>query len=235
MTADCAELLLLHAARRPAGGVPPAWHGRLREALPYAKRLEIERREPGERAASLDALALLCVALDRAGDAGVRLRDLRYDEHGAPRLRQGRGFSVAHAASAIACVVAVSPADLALGLDLEDIDAATRADAARCARLRDWVAIEAVLKAAGRGLRESGAVAMEVEEGAATAGSCAEACRFAVLHGVRHRVVEPALGPSLVCALACRDSVHAQPRIESLDLDAPAVSAAVERRLGLPA
>lgn len=229
-----ADILLLHAPRRPSGQVLPSWHDRLREALPYAKRLEIERRAPGERAASLDALALLWVGLDRVGETTARPRDLRYDGQGAPRLAGGRAFSLAHSASYVACVVADTPAQFALGLDLEDLGSAVCQDPARHARLRDWVAIEAVLKAAGRGLRESTQVVLEPDAEEGTRPAVAR-CRFAGFRAQRYRVLEPALNLSCLCAIACPVQVEPLPRSEPIELDSPLVSAALERRFGLPA
>jgi phosphopantetheinyl transferase len=230
MNATLTDVVLIHAARRPADGPGPAWHLRVLQALPYAKRIEIERRPPADRAASLDALALLCVGLDRVGDTTARLHDLRYGEHGAPRLTGGRAFSLAHSASRVACLVAADAAVAILGLDLEDLDDPAQVQPSRLARLRDWVATEAVLKAAGHGLREAGAVALEADlADAASAGSW----RCATFHGDRYRVLETVLDPECVCAVATVGQVRPCLLAGTVDLAADLVSAAVERRLSL--
>jgi phosphopantetheinyl transferase len=139
------EVIVLHA---PLGG--PFDAGRaagLLERLPYARRLELERRDAAARTASLRALELLRdgVACLRGTVLDVSL--LRYPDGAKPALQGGPWFSVSHSASRMA--VALSD-DCDPGIDVEDLPCA--ADEGRLAR---WTAVEATLKAAGAGLRRA--------------------------------------------------------------------------------
>lgn len=127
--------------------------------LPYAKRIELERRDPPARQASLAgiALALRGIELLRGspGDAG----QLRFPAGGKPQLPGGPAFSVSHGRGRVGVAVSV---DDGLGFDLEEFDPASPEAGATRARLVRWTATEAVLKAAGRGLRDARAV--EIDE-----------------------------------------------------------------------
>jgi phosphopantetheinyl transferase len=139
------QAIVLHAppAKFDAGGAAS-----LLERLPYAYRLELERRAAAERNASLLAVELLCGGLLRL--RGVRLDPsrLQFPEGGKPRLDGGPWFSVSHARARVA--VALSDR-CDLGLDLEDIGAAGRDGEA----LERWTATEATLKAIGAGIRRA--------------------------------------------------------------------------------
>ena len=115
--------------------------------LPYARRLELERRDAAARAASLRALELLMDGIGRLRGAVPDLSQLRYAEGVKPAMQGGPWFSVSHSASHVA--VAISDA-CELGIDVEDLPSGT--DAQQLAR---WTAVEATLKAAGSGLRRA--------------------------------------------------------------------------------
>lgn len=119
-------------------------------SLPYGKRLDLEARDGAARRASLAGIALALHGLSRLRGSPVRAAELSFPQDGKPALPGGPDFSVSHAGPAVA--VAVYPAG-PVGFDLEPI----RDDADR-ARLERWTSIEAVLKAAGRGLRDAAAV-----------------------------------------------------------------------------
>jgi phosphopantetheinyl transferase len=116
----------------------------LLERLPYARRLELERRSDTDRAASLRGVELVLVAAARLRGTPARLDSLRYPEGRKPYLEQGPWFSVSHCSGRVA--VAVSDR-CDVGIDVEDLGG--RADAAGLDR---WTATEATLKAAGAGL-----------------------------------------------------------------------------------
>ncbi len=73
-------------------------------------------------------------------------------EHGKPRLRERAiRVSISYAGSAVFVALADSDRVSALGLDVEE--AGLEAGAGAVAELERWTAVEAVLKADGRGLR----------------------------------------------------------------------------------
>lgn len=116
-------------------------------ALPYAYRLELERRSESARLASLTGIALLLDAAGRIRGEPPDLRGLRAFAGGKPALADGPSFSIAHSATRVA--VAVSDC-CEPGLDLEDLGSAGRTTQ----ELDRWTAIEATLKAMGAGLRD---------------------------------------------------------------------------------
>ena len=119
-------------------------------ALPYGRRLELEARDAAARRAGLAGTALALAALARVRGSPVRAAELAFPQGGKPAVPGGPDFSVAHAGDAVG--VAAVQAGL-VGFDLEPL-----VDAADRARLERWTATEAVLKAAGRGLRDAGEV-----------------------------------------------------------------------------
>ena len=119
-------------------------------ALPYGRRLELEARDAAARRAGLAETALALAALARVRGSPVRAAELAFPQGGKPAVPGGPDFSVAHAGDAVG--VAAVPAGL-VGFDLEPL-----VDVADRARLERWTATEAVLKAAGRGLRDAGEV-----------------------------------------------------------------------------
>ena len=196
------EVIVLHAVLdpQPRHGVTPP----LLERLPYAKRLELEAREPAARHAGLCGieLALRGAARIRGGDAPIA--DLSFPTDGKPHLRGGPVFSISHTARRVAVALAARGE---LGLDLEDAAADRAAGSAVTTRLARWTATEAVLKAAGRGLREARGVELDAARGTATFAG-------------RTWVLKPlAIAPDVIAQLAA-DRMPASIVIESVDLDA---------------
>jgi phosphopantetheinyl transferase len=140
------DVLVLHAAL--PGGFPTARAGALLPRLPYAHRLELERRDAAARAASLLGLELLLAGTTRLRGTAPDPVQLHFPQHGKPRLDGGPWFSISHTASRVA-VALTDRGDL--GFDLEDVIAG-RFDRAALER---WTATEAALKAVGAGLRQA--------------------------------------------------------------------------------
>jgi hypothetical protein len=137
------EVMVLHAARLTAVDAARAqW---LLDRLPYARRLELERRDAAARAASLLALELVLEAVTRLRGACPDLSRLRFPAGHKPSFGDGPWFSVSHSRTRVA-VAASDRCDV--GIDVED-----RNGLADPAALDRWTAIEATLKAAGCGLR----------------------------------------------------------------------------------
>jgi phosphopantetheinyl transferase len=180
-------VIVLHVALpgQPAAGWTEAWL----EALPYAKRLETERREPGARFASLVGIALALVLAGRLSPGPARAGELRFPSPGKPFLPGGPHFSISHTTGLVACAAS---GDLDCGLDVEAIEAAaTQGDAAR-QRLQRWTATEAVLKAAGLGLRDARDVELAADR------------RSAVARGEPFSLMELSLVPGCITHLATR-------------------------------
>ena len=133
-----------------AGDAPDVALEELLAALPYGRRLALEARDAAARQASLAGIALALAALTRLCGSPVRATGLAFPQDGKPALPGGPDFSITHAGAAVG--VAAVPVGR-VGFDLEPL-----VDAADRARLERWTAIEAVLKAAGRGLRDAAAV-----------------------------------------------------------------------------
>jgi len=121
-------------------------------ALPYAKRLDLERRDPAQRRATLAGIALVLALAARLRGEPARAADLRFPGDGKPFLDGGPFFSVSHTTGRVACAASL---DLECGLDIEYSAPERSSDLARAERLRRWTAVEAVLKAAGVGLRNA--------------------------------------------------------------------------------
>jgi hypothetical protein len=145
------EVLILHATLAGADG--NACAEALLMRLPYARRLELARREPAARLASLAGMALALEGAARLRRRPVEPGELQFPTSGKPGLTGGPGFSVAHSTKRVA--VAISD-DCEVGLDLEDTVAAVPADAGASRQLQRWTAIEAALKAVGAGLQSVG-------------------------------------------------------------------------------
>jgi phosphopantetheinyl transferase len=122
---------------------PRALLGRCAAALPYARRLRL-RGDARAQWQSLAGLGLACWLLQRATGRAVSPGQLRCPGGAAPFLPGGPAFSIAHAGEWVACAIAP---DGAVGLDLELPTAR-----APFGTLAEWVAREAVAKAAGVGL-----------------------------------------------------------------------------------
>jgi len=140
------DVIVLHAAR--AGQGAPGLEQALLERLPYAYRLDLERRDEASRLASLLGLYLLAEGVLCLRGSAFDPSRLRFPQGGKPFLEGGPHFSISHSA----CRVAVALSDRhGLGLDIEDVGANGRSRA----ELERWTAVEASLKALGSGLRRS--------------------------------------------------------------------------------
>lgn len=140
------DVIVLHAAR--AGQGDAGWMQSLLERLPYAYRLELERRDAAARSASLQGLVLLAEGIRRLREAAFDPSRLRIPEGGKPSLEGGPHFSVSHSATRVAVALGER---CDLGLDIEDVGTHGRGRGA----LVRWTAVEAVLKACGAGLRRA--------------------------------------------------------------------------------
>lgn len=155
------EVTVLHAPLDgPLEAGREAW---LLERLPYARRLELERRKASARAASLHALELLRFGVEHLRGHALEMPALRYPDGGKPALAGGPYFSTSHSGTRV--VVALSE-QCEVGIDIEDLAAAADAD-----RLGRWTAVEATLKAAGSGLRRASEVRLAPDLASARLGS----------------------------------------------------------------
>jgi phosphopantetheinyl transferase len=143
------RVLVLHA-RLTDGSAPAPLRWQL-ERLSYAKRLELGRRDERDRRASLAGIALVLAGASRLRGCGVGAGELRFPADGRPTLNGGPWFSVSHGSATVAAALSE---DVPLGFDLEDTQSAQPASTTGGRNLARWTATEAVLKAAGRGLRE---------------------------------------------------------------------------------
>lgn len=176
------QIMLLHAL---LPGHMDAGRQRLSlDRLPYAKRLELERRDEASRVASLLAIELVLQGAGSVSGRSFLPADLLYLPGGKPVLRSGPFLSISHSRRRVA--VAVSRG-LEIGLDLEDRVAGTPDE---FERLLHWTAVEAVLKAAGAGIRDARRVEITGDGGAAS------------LDGVAYSLLQPALDDDVVCRLA---------------------------------
>lgn len=158
--------------------------------LPYARRLELESRDPAARSASLLGLELLLEGVQRLRGHAPELARLSFPQDGKPRLDGGPWFSTTHTASRIA--VALSDG-CDLGIDLEECST-VRSDRAA---LQRWTATEATLKALGLGARHAREVKLDEQ--------------LAIAH-LRDRVLHLRtldLGPDCVAYLATLAPVRA--------------------------
>src|SRR5215218_7595245 len=143
------------------------WRAGLLQALPYAKRLQLEARDGVGRNAGLAGIALALLGAERClpqsenaslrgamaplqGDRKLlpRIADLAFPLDGKPAFAAPPYFSISHSALRVCC--ALSP-DADLGIDMEMFDGTAGEEGRQ--RLHRWTAIEATLKAAGQGLR----------------------------------------------------------------------------------
>jgi phosphopantetheinyl transferase len=146
----------MHARLR--GGAVPEALALLMERLPYARRLDLERRERGARIASLAGLWLALEGAARLRGRAVDFASLRFPADGKPYLEGGPHFSISHSPQHVAAAVCES---VEIGLDLEDVDPVSGDSSEARQRLQRWTATEAVLKAAGRGLRDARSVELD--------------------------------------------------------------------------
>jgi phosphopantetheinyl transferase len=144
------HVLVLHS-KLPAGPCP-AGLSLLLKRLPYAKRLELEAREPGARYTSLAGIALALRGMTVMLSGQVDPCRLSFPAGGKPCLPGGPGFSISHSGPHVGVALC---SDCEPGFDLERFDAGSGEPAASRSRLARWTATEAVLKAAGLGLRDA--------------------------------------------------------------------------------
>jgi hypothetical protein len=187
------EVLVLHASL--CGGASTAAVTALLDALPYAYRLALERRDAPDRIASLTAIALLLEAVRRVRGQPADPSRLRVPPGGKPIL-DGGPHSTARAAVAVC-------EHSELGLDLEEQGAGGRT----ARELERWVATEAVLKAVGAGLRQAPAVRLDDDLGAACFGA------------LRLRLSTLAIAGNCVARLASHDELS---RVTVEEIDWPA-------------
>ena len=207
--------IVLHASL-PA--VPRAlwWESPLLQSLPYARRLQLEGNSGEQRQASLAGLALALLGAERVTGHPFAPRNFSFPLDRKPTLAGGPAFSLSHSAHHVACCVA---ADIECGLDLEDVPVGV--DAAGRDRLQRWTATEALLKAAGRGVRDLREARLE---SALEAGTVADE-RFKL---------QPLKGlPGVIGHVASRGELGLT--TVAVDLDGRELSAALERSLGLAA
>jgi len=152
------DVIVLHAALGGQGD--PGLEHALMTRLPYARRLELERRDPAARSASLQGLGLLAEGIVRLRAAAFDPSRLRFPQGGKPSVEGGPHFSISHSAGRVA--VALSDR-CELGLDIEDVGALGRSRP----ELERWTAVEASLKAFGAGLRRSTEVRLSPDRSSA--------------------------------------------------------------------
>jgi phosphopantetheinyl transferase len=165
----------------------------LLERLPYARRLELDRREATDRHASLVALDLVLSGAARLRGRVVPPGLLRLPQDGKPHLEGGPFFSLSHTRTRVAVAVGES---CEVGIDLEDA-APSPAGARTPGELERWTATEAALKAAGAGLRSVARLRLAADLASA---------EFA---GVRIHLGRLDLGPGWVACLATLSPVDA--------------------------
>jgi len=138
--------VILYHARLPDRLVP-ADTAALLERIPYAKRVALAARR-ADREASLAGIALALAAAAAVRGRPLAPESLRFPPDGKPTFASHDApvFSISHSArTVVACAAAVG----AVGVDIEN-DAGS---ALTAALRREWTAREAVVKAAGAGLR----------------------------------------------------------------------------------
>mgnify|MGYP001820813239 CR=1 FL=1 len=160
------RVIVLHAelkGHRAAPGLQA-----MLKRIPYAKRLELERRGAVAREASLRGLSLALEAIEMLTGKRHEVRELRFPQDGKPFLPAGPSFSIAHCDSRVACAAASAGE---IGIDVEDLPG-PRGSAQDRRRLQRWTAIEATLKAAGAGLRAVSEVKLDEGLSRARFGGC---------------------------------------------------------------
>lgn len=171
----------------------PGRESSLLESLPYGHRLELERRSPEQRRASLAGLELALAGLERITGLRVQPASLQFPQGGKPRVAGGPCFSVSHCTSRVG-VAFVDDGEV--GFDVEARAAAgggparVSTRAAHSPTLEQWTAIEAVLKAMGTGLESASEVELSAD------------LRTARLHGQPLWLQAVDLGPDYVAAIA---------------------------------
>jgi hypothetical protein len=186
------------------------WEAPLLQALPYARRLQLEGHSAQQRQASLAGIALALLGAEQVAGRCFAPRDFIFPLNEKPVLREGPEFSVSHSACYVACCVTDG---MACGIDIEDLP--QEIDMAGAENLRRWTATEAVLKAAGRGIRSVGEVSLDAAGG------------FGMLGADRYEL-QPLTGVSgWIGHVATRG--RASLSLLAVDLDGTELSAALER------
>jgi phosphopantetheinyl transferase len=181
------DVVVLHAVLTKALDAARAeW---LMARLPYARRLELERRDAAAQAASLLATELVLEAVARLRGEPPDISRLRFPQQRKPYLEDGSWFSVSHSSKRV--VVAASDR-CDVGIDVEDTGGP-----AGPAELDRWTAIEATLKAAGCGLRQARDVRL--------------ACDLSTgeVSGQLVHLRRIVIAPDCIARLATRQPVHA--------------------------
>jgi len=121
--------------------------------LAYAKRLELEARSDEDCAAAVAGIALAREALSVATGREYRVGDFVFAQGQKPLIHGTPSFSISHSRSWVGCAVASHGA---VGFDIEDVDKDGPG------RVERWMAVEATLKAAGRGMRSADEVELDL-------------------------------------------------------------------------
>ena len=164
------QVLSLHYAAVPAQPCE-ALQALWRPRLPTNKQAAVVAlRQASDRDASVLGIALLARACAHAGVA-CEVATLRFPERAKPHGLVGCDFSISHAGGFVGCVLSSA----AVGFDWEPEEAAAWSDLrqllmpAECHRLQAagwtateaWVALEAIVKAAGIGMEQASEVRLE--------------------------------------------------------------------------
>lgn len=184
------RVIVLHAALH--GDAGQREDPSLMQRLPYARQLELERRDPPSRRASLLAIGLALDGLARVRGRAVEVGELQFPQGGKPRCAGGESFSISHTTCRVA--VAVS-GDCDVGIDLEDVSAMGDSGPDASQKLEHWTMVEAVLKAAAAGLRHAREVQVD---------RAAQRARFGDREFFLRRLE---LGPGVVAHLATTERV----------------------------
>ena len=106
--------IVLHAtlATAPEWG----WKNALLQALPYAKRLQLEAQDEQVREPSLAGIALALLGAHRLGGALPRAGEMSFPLDGKPAFAQPPHFSISHTSARVCCA---SSLDTPVGIDLE--------------------------------------------------------------------------------------------------------------------
>jgi hypothetical protein len=201
--------IVLHASL-PAGLRHARWEAALLQALPYARRLQLEGRSAPQRQASLAGIALALLGAEQVAGRSFAPRDFSFPLDEKPVLRAGPDFSVSHSARYVACCVSDG---MACGIDIEDLP--QDIDRAGTEKLRRWTAKEAVLKAAGRGIRSVNDVSLDAEG------------EFGVVGADRYELQPLTSASGWIGHVATRGRVS--PSLLAVALDGSELSAALER------
>jgi phosphopantetheinyl transferase len=139
---------------------------------------------------------------------------MRFPLEGKPAFAGPPHFSIAHSAVEACCGLSL---DATLGIDVEFLDGVADDEALQA--MRRWTAIEATLKAAGKGLRHAEAVSVRPD------------LSSAAFEGRVYFVRPATLSANSVCHLASTRPLTSETVL--VDLASPGVSALLQQLLGL--